>query len=332
MLSRRLVRQGLDVAVAEDGVQALAMLRARPFDLLLLDLMMPEMNGYQVLEAVKADPALRHIPVVVISAVDEIDSVVRCIELGAEDYLPKPFNPVLLRARVGACLEKKRLRDQEQVYLREIEHERERAERLLRNILPDPIAERLKQQPTTIADSFDDVTVLFADLVDFTHLSARISPTRLVNLLNDIFTLFDQLADRHGLEKIKTIGDAYMAVAGLPTPREDHVAAAAEMALDMRRVVTRISAAGDEPITLRIGMHSGPVVAGVIGTKKFIYDLWGDTVNTASRMESQGVPGEIQVTDEIYARLCDGYVFRERGSLAIKGKGEVVAYLLNGRR
>jgi adenylate cyclase len=175
----------------------------------LLDIIMPELDGYQVLEQMKADGRLRHIPVIVISAEQELDSVVKGIELGAQDYLPKTFDPVLLKARINASLEKKRWRDKEQAYLAEIEAEREKSERLLLNILPQPIAERLKQQVQTIVDRFAEVTVLFADLVGFTALAAEMPPDELTVLLNEIFSTFDRLAEAHEVEKIKTIGDAY---------------------------------------------------------------------------------------------------------------------------
>jgi len=310
------------------------MVRAQPFDLMLLDIVMPEMDGYQVLERMKRDSALRNIPVIVISGLDEMESVVRCIKMGAEDYLPKPFDPVLLKARIEACLEKKRLRDQEQAYLEQLQIEREKSERLLLNILPKPIAERLKQGESTIADSFAEVTVLFADIVDFTSLSAHVSPTDLVVLLNEIFSTFDQLAEKHGLEKIKTLGDAYMVVGGLPMPRPDHAEAVAEMALDIQEEVSpffKIEKDG-KPLRIRIGIHTGPVVAGVIGTKKFTYDLWGNTVNIASRMQSHGLDGRIQVTATTYERLRDKYLFEERGMIQVKGKGEMMAYLLVGRK
>jgi class 3 adenylate cyclase len=284
------------------------------------------------LSHLKADPLLRHLPVVVISAVDDMESVVRCIELGADDYMFKPFNKVLLKARVNACLEKKRLRDQERAYLQMIQAEQQKSERLLLNILPQPIAERLKQGQVTIADNFADVTVLFADLVDFTKLSARITPRELVSLLNEIFSTFDQLADRHGLEKIKTVGDAYLVVGGLPMPRSDHAEAIAEMALEMQQAVARLSAALDETFSIRIGINTGPVVAGVIGAKKFSYDLWGDTVNVASRMESHGLAGQIQVTTATYERLQHRYELAERGCIPVKGKGEVRTYLLTGKK
>jgi adenylate cyclase len=332
LLARRLQRQGHLVTVAEDGLQALELMRSEPFDLVLLDIMMPQMNGYQVLENLKADEQLRYIPVIMISAVDDIDSIVRCIELGAEDYLSKPFNPVLLKARISACLEKKRLRDQEQAYLQELNEEKEKSERLLLNILPQAIAERLKQGETTIADSFSDVTVMFADLVGFTKLSSHLSPAELVELLNRIFSEFDKLADRYGLEKIKTIGDAYMVVGGLPTPSENHAEAIASMAIDIQAAIAKIRTKGDQPLSIRIGINTGPVEAGVIGTKKFTYDLWGDTVNIASRMESLGVPGGIQVTVATYERLRDKYIFEERGLLQVKGKGDMTTYLLLGRK
>jgi urea transport system substrate-binding protein len=206
------------------------------------------------------------------------------------------------------------------------------AEELLLNILPEPIAQRLKLAESTIADSFASVTVLFADLVNFTEISAQIPPRELVVLLNRIFSEFDQLSEKHGLEKIKTIGDAYMVVGGLPKPRADHAEAIAEMALDMQQAISHFKRDNDEPFRLRIGINTGPVVAGVIGTKKFTYDLWGDTVNVASRMESQGMPGGIQVTTTTYEQLRDKYVFEQRGTTLVKGKGEMVTYWLIGRK
>ncbi|MEQ8466113.1 adenylate/guanylate cyclase domain-containing protein [Coleofasciculus sp. E1-EBD-02] len=210
--------------------------------------------------------------------------------------------------------------------------EREKAENLLLNILPESIAKRLQKDSDTIADSFEEVTVLFSDIVDFTRLSGEISPTELVNLLNEIFSRFDRLVELHGLEKIKTIGDSYMVVGGLPLPRQDHAEAVAEFALDMQGEIDAVNAQQGHAFMMRIGIHSGPVVAGVIGLKKFIYDLWGDTVNTASRMESHGLPGYIQVSDATYEHLKDKYVFQERGSISVKGKGEMTTYFLKERK
>jgi len=330
VLSRSLQRQGHTTVVAENGLQALEMLRTQTFDLVLLDIMMPEMNGYQVLQKIKNNPAWRDLPVIMISALDELDSVVRCIEMGAEEFLPKPFNPVVLKARIGACLEKKRLRDREKAYLEQLRIEREKSERLLLNILPQAIAERLKETPSVIAENYDSVTVLFADLVDFTEFSEGISPTKLISILNDIFSAFDQLADIHHLEKIKTIGDCYMVVGGLPILSADHTEAVARMALDMVTALDQFNASHGTTLSLRVGIHTGPVVAGIIGTRKFIYDLWGDTVNIASRMESHGIAGQIQVTTQVYDVLKDKFDFVERGPVRIKGKREMVTYLLSG--
>lgn len=205
---------------------------------------------------------------------------------------------------------------------------RKKAELLLLNILPQAVAERLKRGQRTIAESFEEVTVLFADLVEFTKFSTQTSPTELVEILNVIFSKFDRLADQHGVEKIKTIGDAYMVVAGLPTPRPDHAQAIAQMALDMQKAIAQLNIETGSAFKIRIGINSGPVVAGVIGIKKFSYDLWGDTVNTASRMESHGIAGYIQVTTATYERLKDQYQFEKRGSIPVKGKGEMTTYLL----
>ncbi|MEG3988991.1 adenylate/guanylate cyclase domain-containing protein [Microcoleus sp. S28C3] len=209
-----------------------------------------------------------------------------------------------------------------------LREEQEKSENLLLNILPKAIAERLKQNETTIAEYFPEVTVLFADIVGFTALSAVMNPIELVEILNQIFSGFDLLCERHGLEKIKTIGDAYMAVGGLPNPRADHAEAIAKMALDMQAEIARFNANHNKYFSIRIGIHSGPVVAGVIGIKKFIYDLWGDTVNIASRMESQGLPWRIQVSETTYKLVADKYLFQERGIIEVKGKGEMKTYIL----
>jgi adenylate cyclase len=206
--------------------------------------------------------------------------------------------------------------------------QQEQSEKLLLNILPKPIAERLKAEQTTIADSFAEVSVLFADIVGFTELSARMSPTELVKRLNVIFSHFDQLAEKYGVEKIKTIGDAYMVVGGLPTPRDDHAEAIAQMALGMQEKIAKLSAQTGEKLAIRIGINSGPVVAGVIGVSKFTYDLWGDTVNVAARMEVTGYAGSIQVTDVTYELLKDKYLFERRGMIPVKGKGEMMTYWL----
>jgi adenylate cyclase len=212
------------------------------------------------------------------------------------------------------------------------DREFERAEALLHNILPASIAERLKADSSAIADGFDAVSVLFADIVDFTTLSARLSATEVVGLLNGLFSRFDAVAGRLGLEKIKTIGDAYMVAAGIPERRDGHARLIAEFALDIQKEISAFNAERGDSIRMRIGINSGPVVAGVIGKKKFIYDLWGDAVNTASRMESHGLPGMIQVTRDSYELLKDEYEFEDRGWIEVKGKGSIETFLLLGRK
>jgi adenylate cyclase len=206
--------------------------------------------------------------------------------------------------------------------------QQEQTEKLLLNILPKPIAERLQKGQKPIADHFDEVTVLFADLVGFTEFSAHKSPTQLVEILNGIFSEFDRLSELHGLEKIKTIGDAYMVVGGLPTARVDHAEAIALLALEMQAALKKFNLTIGENFQLRIGIHSGSVVAGIIGISKFSYDLWGDTVNVASRMESNGLPGQIQVTAPTYERLREKFIFEERGQISVKGKGKMLTYWL----
>jgi class 3 adenylate cyclase len=212
-----------------------------------------------------------------------------------------------------------------------LEAERARSEGLLRNMLPESIAERLKQRQEVIADASPQVTVLFTDIVDFTSHAERSPPEATVALLNELFSQFDALTESRGLEKIKTIGDAYMVAGGLPNPRPDHARAVAELALEMLDLAARRSHPDGEPVRLRIGIDTGPVVAGVIGRRRFSYDLWGDTVNTASRMETTGIPGCIQITERTRELLGDRYVLRERGKIQVKGKGKMLTYFLSGR-
>jgi class 3 adenylate cyclase len=332
LLSRRLGREGHTFEMAENGKLALDVARTSSFDVILLDIMMPVMDGFATLRALQSDEQLRRIPVIMLSALDQVDSIARCIEMGADDFLPKPFDAVLLRARLGSSLEKKRLRDREEEYLRQIEAERERSEQLLLNILPVPIADRLKAGESTIADGFSEVTVLFSDLVGFTEMSAKISAETLVGRLNEVFRAFDALATDLGVEKIKTIGDAYMVVGGLPLPQHDHAERIAEMGLGMLRAIDEYNSKAEEPLGIRIGINTGPVVAGVIGSTKFAYDLWGDAVNTASRMESTGVPGRVQVSESAAALLEATFELEHRGLVQVKGKGELNTYLLVGRR
>jgi class 3 adenylate cyclase len=213
-----------------------------------------------------------------------------------------------------------------------LEREQARSESLLLNILPAPIADRLKAGEQTPADGYAEATILFADLIGFTKMSSEISPERLVAVLNRLFSRFDQLSERHGVEKIKTIGDAYMVCSGVPVPRPDHAEAIADMALDMLEALSEHNREFGSTLEMRIGVNSGPIVAGVIGLKKFIYDLWGDTVNLASRMESHGVSNAVQVSAATREKLREAYVLEGRGAIEIKGVGPVEAWLLTGKK
>ncbi|MCH8237465.1 MAG: response regulator [Proteobacteria bacterium] len=332
LLERHLTREGHRVTLAEGGRQALALADKEPFDLILLDLMMPDLDGFQVLARLKADGRLQDIPVIMISALEEEETVIKCIQAGAEDFLPKSFNPVLLRARIDACLERKHARDREKVYLDRLEVEKRKSEGLLLNILPPKIVERLNAGEDLIADAFENSTVLFSDLVGFTEISAKMGPSELVHDLNKLFSRFDTLAKELGVEKVKTIGDAYMVVSGLPEPNPDHVEACCEMALGMVEALTEINPTLVHPYEIRIGVHCGPVVAGIIGKHKFIYDVWGATVNEASRYESYSLPNHIHVSKKVALVLGEKYDLESRGTLDMRGIGDVETFFLTGRR
>ena len=229
-----------------------------------------------------------------------------------------------------AEIENQRILIQEQHEL--IKLERQKSENLLLNILPQAVAQRLKENPSVIADHFNSTTLLFTDIVGFTKMSESLTPSEVVGLLNQIFSTFDDLAEKYKLEKIKTVGDAYMVASGFPEPRPDHVEAVADFALEIQDILSTIRTTRNRTISMRTGIHTGPAVAGVIGNKKFIYDVWGDTVNTASRMESHGIEGKIQVSEVTYKQLRENYVLQKRGSIEVKGKGEMITYLLQGKK
>ena len=328
LLSRRLMRAGHEVIEAEGGAAALALLEQETFDLVLLDLIMPDITGYEVLCRLKAQPAIKDIPVIMISALDDLDSIVRCIEAGAVDYLPKPFDPTLLHARIGSTLEIKHLRDREQLMLAEIKREKERNEDLLLSILPRGIIDRINQGETLIADDIGETTILFADIVNFTPLAGRVPASDLIVFLDKVFSAFDGLAETFAAEKIKTIGDAYMVALGLLEERADQAEAAASLAQAMLSTVDAIAADTLVPVALRIGLHTGPAIAGVIGRKKFSYDVWGNTVNIASRMESHGQAGKIHLTQSVAKRLAGRFALEDRGEIDVKGSGRMRTFFL----
>ena len=328
LLSRRLRRDGHEVTSCDNGEGALELLAGSAYDLVLLDLLMPGLSGVDVLSRIKSSAETALIPVIIVSALDEIDSAVHCIEAGADDYLTKPINPVLLRARMTASLDRKFLRDRDQATTQKLRTEQQRSESLLRNVLPRSVLERFRKGESVIADHFASATILFSDIVDFTQGTARLPPDVVLQLLNDIFSRFDRLTSEHGLEKIKTIGDAYMAAGGLPETRADHAAAAAEMALRMPAAVAAVGRDFGHDLRIRIGLHTGPVAAGIIGKNKFIYDIWGDTVNIASRMEAHGAPGRVHVTAETLAALDGRFDVEARAPIEVKGRGIMSTYFL----
>src|SRR5574343_1859415 len=344
----RLIRMGLrrslesiglqNIVEANHGREAIEMLVREPYDLMLLDMEMPEMNGMQVLQVLRDSPHHPWPPVIVISGGAGIDDAVNCIELGAEDYLPKPFNPVLLRARVKTSIDKKQLRDQEVKRMRLLKQqhealvqEQEKTEQLLLNILPRKIAQRLKAGEEHIADACPNVSVLFADMVGFTKMSRTMSASQLVEVLGDLFSRFDLITEKHGLEKIKTIGDCYMLAGGVPEPRDDHAQAVVDAALEMCAALQEMHERTGGALQMRIGVHSGPIVAGVIGIRKFTYDLWGDTVNVASRMESTGQPGKVHVSPATAELIAKNFKLTHRGQIEVKRLGMVETYFVEER-
>jgi adenylate cyclase len=257
--------------------------------------------------------------------------------LGTDSPLPTGFTTLMLALNiaVGGTMVFTLLAlfaQQRQDALTALQIAQDQAESLLLNVLPRSIAEKLKAEPQTIADHFTSASILFADVVDFTRRSEQLSPAEVVGILDHLFSHFDMLAERYAVEKIKTIGDAYMVAAGVPSPRPDHARALALMALDMVDAMRSSDEVGHLDLELRVGINSGPVVAGVIGRKRFLYDLWGDAVNTASRMESAGAPGRIQITRATYDLIEDEFVCEPRGTISIKGKGEMETWYLLGRR
>jgi adenylate cyclase len=326
LLSNILTDYGYEVGKARNGEMALMSVKTEPPDLILLDINMPQMNGYEVCQQLKSDPQTQAIPVIFISALDEVLDKVKAFNVGGVDYITKPFQAEEVLARVANHLSIQALQ-------KALRQEQQKSENLLLNTLPKSIVEELKQKPKATPIKYEQATFLFADIVSFASKTSSMPPGAVVDLLNEIFSIFDQLAEQHGVEKIRTIGDAYFVAGGLPVVREDHVLAIAEMALDMRSAIANFQWPNGEPLGLRIGINTGgPVVGAVIGTKKFAYDVWGNAVNLASRMETQGEPGKIQVTEPTYEQLRDKYVLEKRGILAVKGRGEMTTYWLCDRK
>ena len=306
------------------------------YDLIVLDLQMPEMDGFAVMEALKGVEKNGYLPVLVITA--QPDHKLRALKAGAKDFISKPFDVAEVLTRVHNMLEVRLLHVEIQRKNAELKKlfdqvvaERKISERLALHVPPDSIAARLQARPDVRADSFSDVTVVIADVVGFTEVKPPVSAERLALVLDEIFAGFDALAKQYGLRKIKTLGNSYMAAAGVPAPTAKHAVGAAQMALDMLDVVDRFNERGGHTLQARIGVASGPVVAGVIGKRLYLYDVWGDAVNTASRMESHGVAGRVQVAETTRRFLDESFQLEERGALAVEGQGDIKTWFVNGR-
>ncbi len=326
LLERWLTRQGHAVTLAGDGADALQKLAEVDFDLILLDIVMPVMNGLEALAKIKHDERLRHIPIIMISALNELDGVARCIELGAEDYLTKPFRSTILEARIGACLEKKRLRDREVDYLRQIELERRRVDELLHVILPDPIVAELKANGAVRPQRHDKVAVMFADIQGFTRFCERQPPEAVVAYLQTLVKSFEEIALTHRVLKIKTIGDSFMAAAGLLEPVPNPVESCVRAGLKM----VQVSKLLPPHWNLRVGVHVGSVVAGVLGNRQYMYDLWGATVNTAARVEANGEGGFVTLSAAAWEQVSQLGKAVSRGTVNLHGIGPTELFRFGG--
>jgi len=322
LLARHLKKEGYTkVEFAESGRKALEVLESKEIDLVLLDIEMPDTDGVTVLKTLKNDPRKRNIPVIMISGVEEFDTVVECIGLGAEDYLAKPFNSVLLRARISASLEKKGLRDQE-IRLKE------QADQLLQAILPYQIAEELKTTGKVQPKHHEEVSVLMADIVGFTPYCESHSPETVIADLQAISDCFETITEKHDLEKINAVGDSFMAVAGLVSYQSNPVLQCVNCGLELHSALENLPSG----LKLRIGIHVGPVVAGVVGHKKFLYGLFGNTVNTAARMENNGRPGIVCLSADAWKRVSSVFRGESQGQVQIKGKGKMEIFFVEGEK
>lgn len=336
-----LLKDDYIVQIASSGDEALKLLsNGRMPDLILLDVSMPEMDGYELLQRIKKNPDTQNVPVIFLTAHSEPEDEAKGFALGAVDYITKPVSPPIVKARVASQISLKAAQDLSKQHLIALETEKKlleieqlQTEKLMLNILPWPIAERLKRGDKNISSAYPEVTILFSDLVAFTELSNNLKAAELVQLLNDLFSRFDHRAEMLGLEKIKTIGDSYMAAGGIPIPRNDHAEICANMAIGMFEDLAAFNKKVGLELKMRIGLSSGAVVAGVIGSSKFSYDLWGRTVNIASRMESSCETGKIQVSESTYELLKNSHELLKTPQLIpCKGMGEIATYTLLSKR
>lgn len=325
------------VTSTQDPRAVCALHEAHRYDLILLDLQMPDMDGFQVMEGLKEVEKEGYLPVLVITAQPE--HKLRALKAGAKDFISKPFDVPEVLTRVHNMLEVRllyaevrRKNGELKQLFDQVVAARKVAERLALHVPPDSIAARLAARPDVTADHFADATVVIADIVGFAELTPPVGPEQLALQLEEIFTTFDDLARQRGLRKIKTLGNSYMAAAGVPVPSGDHAVRAAHLSLDMIDALNRFNERGGSALQLRIGIATGPVVAGVIGKRMYLYDVWGDAVIIASRMESHGVAGRVQVAESTRQLLDESFLLEERGALEVEGRGEVRTWFVGGRR
>lgn len=321
ILKRRLEAEGHTVTTVDNGLEALAVLQSQSIDIVLLDIIMPEMNGYDVLRRIRQDPQLKDLPVVMISALDEFNVVVRCMEAGADDYLPKPFNPVMLRARISTCLERRQLAEQ-------VKQEQKRSDELLHVILPPEIVSELKETDEVKPKRYENVAVMFADLVNFTSYCEQHSAEEVVDSLQSLVESWEETLLSHRVQKIKTIGDCLMAACGLLDRVDNPVLNCLQVAEQMIADTRALNVGWD----LRVGIHIGTVVAGLLGRRQYLFDLWGDAVNTAARTESHGVRGHATLSAEAWANVSEVCTGTSLGLVTIKGKGERELFRFDGFR
>ncbi len=332
ILKKRLERLGNMVLTANNGKEGIDILSSnwQEIDLILLDIVMPEMNGFEVLRHVKGSKIFQSIPVIMISSMDDKDSIYRCIEMGANDYVTKPFDKEILNARISSSIERKQLRDKEKELIDEIKFERDKSEKLLLNILPKEIAKKLKNKEKNISKRHENITIIFTDLVNFTPQAKNLNADKVVKILNKLFKKFDDLTKRHGLEKIKTIGDSYFAAGGLTGNVQIAAKNTIELSKDMVKATRSLNDETDHmDLQIRIGIHTGNVIAGIIGKNKFAYDLWGATVNFASRLESTCEPGKIQISEDTKTIIGDKLDLEVRKDVVVRGIGTINTYYLN---
>ncbi len=335
LLSQMLGQHGYKIRVATSGALALQLVQTNPPDLILLDIMMPEMDGYQVCQRLKADGATRDIPIIFISALEATEDKVNAFVAGGVDYITKPFRLEEVLARVRTHLSLRALQknlEEKNIQLRhyaeELEREKLKSDRLLLNILPASVANDLKETGATTPRTFENVTALFLDIVDFTDVSAGLDPVVLIGELNEMFTAFDNIVEENECERIKTVGDAYLAVCGMPEENDQHARHIIQSAIEVIKYLEARNKSAALQWRVRIGLHSGPVVGGVVGIKKYIYDVFGDTINTAARMQTLSEPMRINVSESTCRLVGEQFRLLERGPAAVKGKGTMRMYFV----